>query len=400
MNLKRSEFLALMAAATAVTAIAVDTMLPAFGQVREHFGLETASDTALIISIFIIGLGLGQLVYGPLSDRFGRKPVIRVGLVLYMIAGLATTFAPSFELLLIGRFVWGLGSAGPRIVSQAILRDRFHGDALSRALAVMFTIFLIVPSAAPLIGRLVLELGSWRYTFAVGPLFAAVVFIWLNRLDETLAVEDRLSIAPRKLWEAYVTVVKTPATLGNIVALTLLSAAFLPYLSSSERIFDLIYGRGDEFFFWFSLNAALLAAFTLGSGWVVGRVGSNRTGVVSLAALLVVSAGFLVISLISDGVPGFAVFYILTTLMVGFDVSARPTLTSQALEEVGHIAGTAASLIGATTLVVGSLLSQFIDRAIDDSVTPFIIGFVVAAVVGLASNVWARGRQGVSAAIP
>jgi DHA1 family bicyclomycin/chloramphenicol resistance-like MFS transporter len=114
---------------------------------------------------------------------------------------------------------------------------------------------------------------------------------------------------------------------------------------------------------------------------------------------LVVSGGFLIISLVSDGVPGFALFYVLTTLMVGFDVSARPTLTSQALEEVGHIAGTAASLIGATTLVIGSLLSQFIDRAIDDSVTPFIIGFVVAAIVGLVSNAWARSRQVVSAPI-
>lgn len=397
MNLKRSEFLALMAAATSVTAIAVDTMLPAFGQVREHFGLETASDTALIITVFILGLGFGQLAYGPLSDRFGRKPVIRAGLTLYMVAGLATTIAPTFELLLIGRFVWGLGSAGPRIVTQAILRDRFQGDALSRALAVMFTIFLIVPSAAPLIGQLVLVLGSWRYTFAVGPVFAGIVFIWLNRLDETLAAEDRRSIAPRELWEALVTVVKTPMSVGNIVALTALSAAFLPYLSSSERIFDLIYGRGAEFFFWFSLNAALLAAFTLGSGWVVARIGSNRTATTSLLALLGVSGVFLALSLAAAGVPGFALFYVMTTLMVGFNVAARPTLTSQALEEVGHIAGTAASLIGATTLVLGSVLSAVIDRLIGDTITPFVAGFVVAALVGLVTNGWARRRQAVAA---
>lgn len=382
-----------MAATTAVTAIAVDTMLPAFSQVRQHFGLETASDTALIISIFIIGLGIGQLAYGPLSDRFGRKPLLRIGLTIYIVAGLATTFAPTFGLLLVGRFVWGLGSAGARIVSQAILRDRFHGDALARALAVMFTIFLIVPSAAPLIGQLVLELGSWRYTFAVGPVFATIVFLWLNRLDETLAPEDRQSIAPRELRQAFVTVVRTRSALGNIVALTLLSAAFLPYLSSSERIFDLIYARGDEFFFWFSLNAALLSAFTLGSGWIVGKLGSNRTGLVLLLGLLTVSGGFLFISVGSDGVPGFAVFYVMTTLMVGFNVAARPTLTSQALEDVGHIAGTAASLIGATTLVIGSLLSQFIDRSIGDSVTPFVFGFVVAAIVGLLANAWARSRQ-------
>lgn len=379
-----------MAAATAVTAIAIDTMLPAFSDVREHFGLENPADTALVVTVFIIGLGLGQLAYGPLADRFGRLPVIRVGLAVYVVAGLVTTFAPTFGLLLIGRFIWGLGSAGSRIVAQAILRDRFHGDALSRALAVMFSIFLIVPTVAPLLGQLVLGLGSWRYTFAVGPVFALTVLAWLGRLDETLAAGDRRSIAPSEVWDAVKTVARTPRSVGNIVALTVLSGAFLPYLSSSERIFDLIYDRGDQFFFWFSLNAALLAAFTLGSGWVVGRIGSDRTAIGSLLALMATAGVFLAVSLTSDGVPGFFVFYALTTLTVGFDVAARPTLTQQALEDVGHIAGTASSLIGATTLVIGSLLAGVVDRMIGDTVTPFVVGFVVAAAVAVLANTWAR----------
>lgn len=384
-----------MAAATSVTAIAIDTMLPALGDVRLHFGLgDSPADSALIVSVFILGLGIGQVIYGPLSDRFGRKPILHLGLAVYIVAGMATTFAPNFTLLLIGRFVWGLGSAGPRIVSQAILRDRFSGDVLARAMAVMFAIFLIVPTLAPLIGQAVLVLGSWRYTFAVGPVFAVLVYLWMTRLDETLALDDRRSTAPRELWAALTTVLRTPKSMGNIIALTILSGAFLPYLGSSERIFSVIYDRGDQFFFWFSLNAAILAAFTLGGGWVVDRIGSKRTTATFLTLVLASSSVFLVLAVAADGVPGFFVFYAMTTLMVGFNAACHALLTSQALDDVGHIAGTAASVIGAVSLVGGSLLSQVIDRAIDETVTPFVLGYVIASIVALVANVWAtRTRQ-------
>lgn len=394
MNLKRSEFLALMAAATAVTAIAIDAMLPALGDVRTHFGLgDNPADSALIVSIFILGLGIGQIIYGPLSDRYGRKPILALGLTIYIVAGMATTFAPTFELLLLGRFIWGLGSAGPRIVAQAILRDRFSGDALARAMAIMFAIFLVVPTVAPLIGQLVLNLGSWRYTFAVGPVFAVGVFLWTTRLEETLPPEARRSIAPRELAAAISTVFKTPTALGNMIALTALSAAFLPYLASSERIYSLIYDRGGQFFFWFSLNAGILALFTLSSGWIVGRLGSDRTAKLLLTSLFVASATYLAITMVSDGVPGFFVFYLMTTVVVGLGAGARPMLTSQALDDVGHIAGTAASLIGAVTLAGGSILSRFIDEAIDDTITPFVSGFLIASVIAIAANTWARSRR-------
>jgi DHA1 family bicyclomycin/chloramphenicol resistance-like MFS transporter len=192
-----------MAAATAVTAIAIDAMLPALGQVRDHFDLnDNPAATAAIVSIFLGAMGIGQLIYGPLSDRFGRKPVLTFGLVLYIVSGIAATFAPSFGFLLATRFVWGLGSAAPRIVSRAILRDRYSGDALARALAIVVAIFLIAPTLAPLIGQAVLNLGSWRFTFAVGPVCALGVLLWSSRLEETLDPEDRRSIAPRQIARA------------------------------------------------------------------------------------------------------------------------------------------------------------------------------------------------------
>ncbi|MEA1903860.1 MAG: multidrug effflux MFS transporter [Actinomycetota bacterium] len=394
MDQKRSEFLALMAAATAVGAIAIDTMLPAFGNVRHHFDLgDNPAAAALIVTVFIAGLGFGQLVYGPLSDRFGRKPIMRLGLAIYIVAGLASTFAPTFGILLVGRFIWGLGSAAPRTMAQAIMRDRFSGDALARAMAVIVTIFLIVPTLAPLLGQLVLNLGSWRYTFAVGPLFAFMVLVWTFRLDETLAEENRRSIAPREIGRSVLIVLRTPSAVGSTVALTFMTGAFLPYLGSSERIFSLIYGRGDEFALWFALNAALMGGFTMTSAWVVKRIGSRLTRRIWLAALMTSAFAYLGIALATGGVPGFFAFYLLTALVLAFETAATPLLTSSALEDVGHVAGTAASLVGAISLIGGSLLSQFIDRAIGDTITPFAVGFVIASVVALTANEWASRAQ-------
>ena len=391
---KRSEFLALMAAATAVTAIAIDAMLPALDEVREHFGLQdTPAATAAIVSVFLGAMGLGQMIYGPLSDRFGRKPILTFGLILYVVSGIAATFAPSFGALLAARFVWGLGSAAPRIVSRAILRDRFSGDALARALAIVVSIFLIAPTLAPLVGQAVLSLGSWRYTFAVGPVFAILVLLWSSRLEETLDPQDRRSIAPRRIAGAIWTILRTPSALGSAIALTALTAAFIPYLASSERMFGMIYDRGDEFFLWFALTAAVMSGFTFLAAQIVKKIGTERTIRGWLFTLLATSAVFVVVALSADGVPGFYVFYLMTLAVVAADTSVVPLLTATALEDVGHIAGTAVSTIGALSLFGGSVLSGFIDQAIDDTVTPFAVGYLVAAIVAIVSVTWARRAQ-------
>ena len=391
---KRSEFLALMAAATAVTAIAIDAMLPAFDQIRDHFGLQNnPASTAAIVTVFLGAMGIGQLIYGPLADRFGRKPVLTSGLILYVVAGIAATFAPSFGFLLAARFVWGLGSAAPRIVSRAILRDRFSGDALARAMAIVVAIFLIVPTLAPLIGQAVLSLGSWRYTFAVGPVFAVLVLLWSTRLEETLDPQDRRSIAPRQIAAAIWTILKTPNALGSAIALTALTAAFIPYLASSERIFGMIYGRGDQFFIWFALTAGIMSGFTFLAARIVRFAGTERTITGALIALLSASSIFVVGALFTDGVPSFYVFYIMTLAVVAADTSVVPLLTASALEDVGHIAGTAVSTVGAMSLFGGSVLSGFIDQAIGDTVTPFAVGYLIAAIVAIISVTWARQAQ-------
>jgi len=386
----RREFLVLMAAASATVAISIDAMLPAFGELREYFGLSSdSSSTALIVTVFFAGLGLGQFAYGPLADRFGRKPVFAGGLILYVVAGFATTLAPSLGWLLAGRFLWGLGAAGPRIVSQALLRDRFRGDELARAMAIILTVFLIVPTLAPIIGQAVLRFGSWRYTFAVGPVFGLIVLLWSTRLTESLAPGDRRSINLPSLGRTVVAILKTRRTLGSAIALMVMSAAFLPYLGSSERMYGEIYGRADTFFLWFAASAMTMAGFTMASAWLVKRFGARRTLGWTFVVVLTVAAANVAVTVASDGVPAFPFFVIATTLLISLETALTPMLTATALDEVGYAAGTAASAIGVISLLGGAMLSPIVDTAIRTTVTPFAVGFLVFGLIAAVAATWA-----------
>ncbi|HSF84207.1 MAG TPA: MFS transporter [Acidimicrobiia bacterium] len=387
---RRGEFLALMAAATATIAIAIDAMLPAFGDVRTHFGLSaTASETALIITVFMGGLGIGQVVYGPLADRFGRKPIFMAGLLLYVVAGFATALAPSLELLIAGRFLWGIGAAGPRVVSQAMLRDRFRGDELARAMAVILTMFLIVPTVAPALGQAILALGSWRFTFAVGPVFATLVALWSTRVTESLDPSQRRPLDLRSIGRGVGEVLGTRSAAGNTVALTAMFAAFLPYLASGERMYGEIYDRGEQFFLWFAATSIVMAGFTLGISRVVDRRGTRRTTRGVLVLLVGVALVNVIGTVAAAGVPSFAFFFIATTLLVALNTALSPLLTSRALHDVGHVAGTAASTMGAISFVGSSLLSPIVDGAIATMITPFAVGYLIFALVAAVAAAWA-----------
>lgn len=389
------EFIVLMAALSALNAIAIDVMLPAFGLIRAAFDLApTATEVSLLVSFYMFGLGLGQIAWGPISDALGRKPVLFAGLGLYLIAAAGTILAPSLPVMFASRFLWGLGAAGPRVVSIAMVRDRYRGDDMARVMSVVMGVFLMVPAVAPTIGRLALELGSWRYPFVFSALFGLAVGLWSLRLRETLPVEGRRPLRFGTVVDGAKAIVHTRSTAWATVAITFAFGAFLPYLGSSQLIYAEIYDRESQFPFWFGLTAGAMAVASVVNSRVVRKIGSRRTLVMVQTAFAVIAVGYLALALLSGGRPPFALFYVVTSLLVATLVTNTALLNSLAMEEVGHVAGMASALIGAVPTVFGAVLAGFVDQAVSDTITPVAVGFLAFGLLMIAATNRARGAAG------
>ncbi len=386
-----AEFVVLIAFITALNAIAIDVMLPAMGAVRESFGLAPdATQVSLIITVFLVGLGFGQYIFGPITDAFGRKPVLYGGVVLYLAGAAGTILAPTLSAMVVFRFLWGLGAGGPRVVSRAIVRDRYHGDEMARVLAIVSGVFMVAPAVAPTVGQAVMAFGSWRYPFLFSALFAGAVGLWSIRLSETLPVDRRISFSIRNTISSTREVFRHRTTTRMMLALMFGMAAFIPYLGSSQLIYEEIYGRADQFAYWFGLAAVFMAVASVGSSRLIRRIGSGRVLSGVLWVYAVVAVVFVMTAVASSGQPSFAAFYTLTTLLIVAIIISRAILTSVAMEDVGHVAGTASALIGTVTLVGGSLLGAAVAAVVSDSVTPFALSFLVFGLFMIGFVVWAR----------
>ena len=259
---------------SALMAVSIDTALPAFDEIRDHFGLTSADNrVSLIITSFFIGAALGHLAYGPFSDRFGRGPVLRAGMLVYVLGAAGATLAPSMTALLAFRFVWGLGAAGSGVLRVAIARDLYAGNRMARVMSVVMAVFLIAPVIAPTIGEGLVRLGGWRLTMAGPGLMAVGAIVWSYRFGETLPVDRRRPLAFRPTLVAFRAVCSSPMTLGNTLALCFTFGAFYSFLGSSQPILDEIYGRGDQFAAFFAVAATAMGLVLFTGSRMMDRVG-------------------------------------------------------------------------------------------------------------------------------
>ena len=383
------EFIAFTAAVTALGAISIDVMLPAFADVRAAYGL-IESRTALIVTMYLLGTGIGQFVYGPLADRFGRVPTLRIGLTIFIVASFITTIAPTFFVMLVSRFIWGLGGAGARVISVAIVRDRYSGNEMARIMAGIMALFFMVPAVAPLLGRAVLLGFNWRATFAVGGIMAVGIFAWSFRLSESLNPDDRRAIDLKAIWESTKEVWATKSARGYGLALMFGFGAFFPFLGSSERIIGDLYGRPAQFAWWFGLISIIQGAVSITMMRILRTVPAQRLLTVALTLDLSVAAMFVTWSLASDGLPPFAAFFIMLTVMVSVNALMISVLNSLAMEHVGRLAGTAAAVLGTLTFIGGSFLAAITDRLITNNITPFATGFLVGISAAVVTILWTR----------
>ena len=390
------EFVLLMGLLTAMSSLAIDIMLPAFAQMRPAFGLDDDSTRlSLTVTLFLMGAGIGHLFYGPLADAVGRKRALAGSLVLYATAALAAAMAPSLGVLYTSRLVWGFAAAGPRILTQAIVRDRYAGTAMARVMTLIQAVFFIAPIVAPVLGKGLVVIGSWRWVMAFGVLTGLVALVWSSRLDETLDPAHRRSLRLGPVVAGFRAVVSNRTSLGYTLMVTFGFGAFLAYLGSTELIFGDVYDRSGWFVPYFSVAGVLAAAVALTSNRVLHRVEARQMVLGAGIGFTASSAALFAVTVAGGGLPPFGAWLALFTLCNAVHVAVFPSGVSLALEPMGEMAGTAASTLGVSTWMLGSLLASFTDRAIDGSVMPIGVAYLTYTAIALAAQLWARGGSAV-----
>lgn len=393
-SISRTEFVAMLAAIMASTALGIDLMLPAFGEIRAAFGLaDDSTAVAGIVTAYFIGLALGQAFWGPVADRFGRKPTLYAGLGLYAVGALASAVSPSLPLLYAARFLWGMGSAGPRVMALAVVRDRYEGETMAKIMSFIMAIFILVPVVAPSLGAAILAVASWRWVFGFGVIYAGLVAVWSLRLPETLHAEHRLDLQLGRVARAARYVVADRQTLGYTLMLTVLFGVFSSYLASSEIIFGDVYDRADLFPFIFGGIAAVMGVAMTGNGLVVSRFGVRRLVHGATIGFTLVGGVMLILALSSAGAPPLGVFITILALQLVLYSLIFPNSNTIAMDPMGSVAGMAAAVIGTVSIAGGALLGSLLDQAFDGTVIPISAGFLVAGLASLVITLWSeRGR--------
>lgn len=393
-RLGRIEFTSLLALSMALAALGIDLMLPAFPQLRRDLGLPADSNAvAGMVTAYFLGMAVGQVLYGPLADRFGRRPILWLGFGIYGAGALVTAVAPTLELVLAARVLWGLGAAGPRVITLAVVRDSFHGEQMSRAMSFIMAVFILVPVLAPSIGAVALTVTTWRWLFGLCALVAAAVLVWSVRLPETLRPEHRLPLGFRRLRAAAHFVVSNRLTVGYTLAMTALWAVFASYLASSQIIFSQTFGQPDRYPVIFGGIAGVMGLAMLLNARIVGPVGTRRLAHVVLLAYVVVATCLAGVALVTGGRPALWLFLVLLAALVTCQALLIPNFNTIAMAPMAAVAGTASSLIGGVQIAVGSSLGALLDRAYDGTVVPLTLGFLAAGLAAVAVVLVAeRGR--------
>lgn len=392
-------FIAILSMAMAVTALGIDTVLPAYGELREAFDLDAGSaEVTGVITFFFMGSSIGLLPAGLLSDRFGRRAVMWGGLALYVGAAIGSMLAPSLTWLFIFRFLWGLGSAGPRVAALAMVRDGFVGEQMAKQMSLMMAVFLVVPAIAPTLGAGVLAVATWEWVFGVCAIIAVAVAVAVGRLPETLAVESRRPLVASSLWASCRQVLATPGTGWFLLSLSALFIAFMSFLSGSELIVDQTYDLADWFPAFFAAAAVTMLGSMLVNGRFVVRIGLDRMIGWLFVASVASTALMAVVAVTTGGEPPFLVFVALICAVLFFQQMLTPNLNSAAMRPLGQVAGTGAAILGMVAGVVGALMAEVVNGQFDGTIRPLAVTFFACNV--LAMLAWRRAHAVAPSATP
>ena len=377
------EFVIVIASIMALNPLAMDMMLPALPNIAAAFHIASVNRPQMVLSIFLVGFGVGQFVMGPLSDRFGRRPILLGGMVVYCAASLLAIAAPSFETLLLARALQGVATSATRVIATSIVRDCYAGRRMASVMSLTMMIFIAVPVVSPAFGQAVLLMAQWRGIFIVLMLYGVVTLVWsAMRMPETLAVANRRSLAVRDILDAFRQTITNRQTLGYAVVAGSVLGSLFAFVFISQQVFTGIYGLG----LYFPLAFSGVAIGTAIAGFVnsrfVGRLGMRvmshgaLLGFVAIATIMLVTAKLQMLPL-----PLFMLLSVSMMFAFGLMIS---NFTALAMEPQGHIAGTAASLYGSITTLLGISVGASIGQGFDGTLVPFATGFLLCTLAALA----------------
>jgi DHA1 family bicyclomycin/chloramphenicol resistance-like MFS transporter len=386
------EFILLIALLMSVVAISIDALLPALGFISQDIALEHPNQAQYVISILFLGMAIGQLVCGPLSDATGRKKILYAGIVLILIGSAICFYAQDIDTLLIGRFIQGLGVAGPYVSAMSIVRDKYAGNQMAHVMSLVMMIFIMVPALAPSLGQAVLLVTSWRYIFVLYIVYALIIGLWIFlRLEETLPKEYRIPFTTRGFIDGFKEVISNYTTMSYTLCMGLFFGSFLGYLNSSQQIFQDLFHTGKLFTVYFGVLALVFGVASLVNARFVQKWGMDYLCNRAVWGIILSSAIFLGLLMITPVnlwmfLAYAAVLFFCFGLVFG-------NVNAMAMEPMGHVAGIASAIIGSVSSVMSMLIGTAIGQMYNNTLVPVTCGFLVLSIISVVILYLAKARK-------
>jgi DHA1 family bicyclomycin/chloramphenicol resistance-like MFS transporter len=386
------EFIALMALTTSIVALCIDGMLPALPQIGRDLGVSDPNGAQLVISMLFLGMGIGQLIFGPLSDSIGRKPSLYIGVVVFIIGCLMSIFATTFEMMIAGRIIQGIGASGPRIVPMALIRDEYEGRGMARIMSLISMVFILVPMLAPLLGQVIIYFFDWRAIFTGFLILSIVLLLWFaTRQPETLVIEKRKELSFKSVAGGFKEVFKSRTAIGYTASIGMVSGAFIAYLATAQPILQDQYELGLQFPAYFAVLSLSIGISSYLNSRLVMKWGMRFLSFWALVFIIASSVIFAVYLYLSGVQPSLWLFMAYMTVILFFTGVLFGNVVSMAMEPLGHVAGVGAAVVGSLSTFISVPFGVLVGHSYNGSVMPLVLGFAGCCLVSLWLMRWAEG---------